>query len=236
MVQNGILLTFTRLVTVCLYFWRYAFEFPVPSLPCWPEKCTSSYPKSFQPKPTVGVNNWSLSASLHYSSTRHGPNVNGSQSTSSLHYVHYALKHLSFPLFNGLVGISYSHHFLFPLPLSVCSSVHLHLFMCVSRVFCNALDKEKLSDRWTFLSTEWNLATGICHSRLIYPPNWKAREEEEWNASEGSAVCFADLGQPSYWKMLSVCVVCSWRRLRCTVHSAVQGEAEARCNWSNLQQ
>lgn len=180
------------------------------------------------------VNNWSLSASLHYYSTRHGPNFNGSQSTSSVHYVHYALKHLSFPLFNSLVGISYSHHFQPSVStVSVCLSVHLHLFMCVLRVFCNALDKEKLSNRWTFLSTEWNLATGICHSHLIYPPNWKAREE--WNASEGSAVCFADLGQPSYWKMLSLCCV---QFKKAEAHSWLHcaGEAEARCNWSNLQQ
>lgn len=44
------------------------------------------------------------------------------------------------------------------------------------------------------------MATGICHSicHLIYPPNWKAREELD--AVEGSAVCFADLGQLSCLK------------------------------------
>lgn len=49
---------------------------------------------------------------------------------------------------------------LFPLSarLSIC------IFLCVWRVFWNSLEKEELLKRWTFLSTEWNLATGICHS------------------------------------------------------------------------
>lgn len=40
---------------------------------------------------------------------------------------------------------------------------------------------------------------------FIYPPNWKAREE--LNSGEGSAVCFAGLGQLNYLKcFLYVCV------------------------------
>lgn len=52
------------------------------------------------------------------------------------------------------------------------------------------------------LNEIWQLDYAI-HD-LIYPPNWKAREE--LNAREGRAVCFADLGQLSYSTFCMLCV------------------------------
>lgn len=118
--------------------------------------------------------------------------------------------------------------FLFPPHLAFCFYC-LHLlvcpsasFMCVWRVLWNSLDREELLKRWTFLSALneiWQLEYAV-HD-LIYPPNWKAREE--LNAGEGSAVCFADLGQLSHSKCF-LCVVCEVSRwLMCTVASTVLG-------------
>lgn len=44
------------------------------------------------------------------------------------------------------------------------------------------------------LNEIWQLEYAI--DSIIYPPNWKAREE----LNEGSAVCVADLGQLSHLK------------------------------------
>lgn len=57
----------------------------------------------------------------------------------------------------------------------------------------------------------WQLEYAI--HNLIYPPNWKAREE--LNAGEGSAVCFADLGQLSYLKCFLCVVLCGVHGGRC---------------------
>lgn len=68
--------------------------------------------------------------------------------------------------------------------------------MCVRRVSWNSLDREgSLRDGlFSALNEIWQLEYAI--QKLIYPPNWKAREE--LNSREGSAVCFDDLGQISY--------------------------------------
>lgn len=88
--------------------------------------------------------------------------------------------------------------------------------------------------RWTRRSSQrdelfsalneiWQLEYAI-HD-LIYPPNWKAREE--LNAGEGSAVCFADLGQLSHLKCF-LCVVCGAKDVYSLVDCAE--EAESTCN------
>lgn len=69
---------------------------------------------------------------------------------------------------------------------------------------------------------------------LIYPPNWKAREE--LNNTEGSAVCLADLGQLRF-----LCVVKgSSGRVTCTVGLIVprklsQDEIAVICNHNSTQ-
>lgn len=100
---------------------------------------------------------------------------------------------------------------LFPLSPSACLSICIFLCVC----------GESSGIRWTRRSSQrdglfsalneiWQLEYAI-HD-LIYPPNWKAREE--LNAGEGSAVCFADLGQLSYLKC-SLRVVCGVQDGRC---------------------
>lgn len=152
MIQNGILLSFTRLATrLCFLDVRLSVL------------CLSSFPSSrklhpcpFQnlpkPKPKDRENSSSLSASSPSCSTRHGPIIYGSQSaSSSVHYVHYALKQLPFS-----ARLQPCRGFLFPPHLAFCfHSLHLHFFyVCVWRVFWNSLDKGELSKTWTFLSTE----------------------------------------------------------------------------------
>lgn len=113
MVQNGILLTFTRLATACLCFLDVRLSFLCLYLSHPLESCIYKCPFQNLPKPKAEdrENNSSLSASSPRYSTRHGPIIYGSQSTSSsVHYVQYALKHLPFPLVYSLVGVSYSHH------------------------------------------------------------------------------------------------------------------------------
>lgn len=132
MVQNGILLTFTRLATVCLCFLDVRLSFLCLYLSHPPESCTYGCPfqKPSQTKAGGQRNNSILSASSPCYSTRHGPIIYGSQSTSSsVHYVHYALKHLPFPLFYSLVG-----SFLFPPHLAFCFHC-LRLLVCPSASF-----------------------------------------------------------------------------------------------------
>lgn len=106
------------------------------------------------------------------------------------------LKVSSFPLVLSLVGVSYSHH-----NWPSVSTVSVCLSICTSLCLCG----ESSGIRWTRRSSQrdglfsalneiWQLE--YANHDLIYPPNWKAREE--LNAREGSAVCFADLGQLSY--------------------------------------
>lgn len=96
-----------------LMFFGRASEFPVPFSFPFSRKLhlQVSFPKPSQTK-ALGQREQLESVCLppRYS-IRHGPIIYGSQSTSStVHYVHYALKHLSFPLVYSLVGVSYSHH------------------------------------------------------------------------------------------------------------------------------
>lgn len=166
-----------------------------------------SFPKSSQAR-VWGQEKQPESASSPCYSIRHGPNIYGSQSTSSsVHYVHYALKHLPFRSSTALLGlfIPTTSSPVFPLSLSACLSI------CISLCLCG----ESSGIRWTRRSSQrdglfsalneiWQLEYAI-HD-LIYPPNWKAREE--LNAREGSAVCFADLGQLSYSTLDAFCVLC----------------------------
>lgn len=117
--SNGILLTFFFYKTsdCLLMFFGRASEFPVPfTFPPLQKICTYGCPfpkkkKLPKPKPEDRRNDSSLFASSPRYSARHGPIIYGSQSTSSsVHYVHYAFKHLPFPLVCSLLWVSYSHH------------------------------------------------------------------------------------------------------------------------------
>lgn len=147
-----------------------------------------------KPKPEDRRNRPSVSASSPCNRTRHGPVIDGSQSTSSpVHYVHNAFKHLPFPLVYSLVGVSYSH-LIYPC-VSTGSSVHLSIcvFLCVCGVLWNLLDNEDLR-RQMDVSQHWMIIWQLEYAAHYFtdPPNWKAREG--WNAEEGSAVCLAHLG------------------------------------------
>lgn len=76
--------------------------------------------------------------------------------------------------------------------------------LCVWRVLWNSVDKEE-PELFSALNEIWQLECAVQYAILIYPPNWKAREE--FDAVEGSAVCVADLGQLSCSKMFSVYIV-----------------------------
>lgn len=156
-------------------------------------------------------NKSSLSSSSPRYCTRHGPIIYGSQSTSSsVHHVHYALSICLSCLSTALLGflIPTTSSLLFPLSPSA------RLSICICLCVCG----ESSGIRWTRRSSQrdglfsalneiWQLEYAI--HNFIYPPNWKAREE--LNAEEGSAVCFADLGQHSHIKRLSVSCVRSSR-------------------------
>lgn len=171
--------------------------------------------------------------------TRHGPIIYGSQSTSSsVHYVHYALKHLPFPLSTALSGFLIPNTSSLLFPLSQSARLSICIFLCV----CG----ESSGIRWTRRSSQtdglfsalneiWQLEYAI-HD-LIYPPNWKAREE--LNTREESAVCFADLCQLSYLKCFLFCVWSS-RWAMYTVDSVVlrklsQDVIEVICNNNSTQ-
>lgn len=196
-----------------------------------------SFPKLPKPKPKD--RRATRVCLLPHPTTRHGPIIYGSQSTSSsVHYVHYTLKHLPFLLSTALSGflIPTTSSLLFPLSpsarLSVC------IFLCV----CG----ESSGIRWTRRSSQtdglfsalneiWQLEYAI--HNLIYPPNWKAREE--LNTREGSAVCFADLCQLSYFKCF-LCCVWSSRWAMYTVDSVMlrklsQDVIEVICNDNSTQ-
>lgn len=146
----------------------------------------------------------------------------------SIYILHSTLCTLCFKASASGSLIPTTSSLLFPLSarLSICNS-----FTCVESLLefagqGGALKEMDFSQHWMKFGN-WNMPSTI----LMYPPNWKAREE--LNAGEGSAVCFADLGQLSYWK----CFLCVefkmadvYSRLDCA------GEAESTCNWSNLQQ
>lgn len=98
--------------------------------------------------------------------------------------------------------------YLFPPHLAFCFyclrlSICIFFYVCVESLLEFAGGSSQRDGLFSALNENWQLEYAI--HNLIYPPNWKAREE--WNAGEGSAVCFADLGQLSYLKCF-LCVVC----------------------------
>lgn len=152
MVQNGILLTFTRLATICLCF--FGREFPVPF--SFPPSRKLHLQVSFQRPPQTKAgqeNNLSpFLAMLQYQTWAHYLWVSIYILLSTLCTLRFKASAF-FCLSTALLGFLIPNTSLFS-TVSVCSSVHLHLFMCVWRVLWNSLDKEELSKRWTFLSTE----------------------------------------------------------------------------------
>lgn len=120
MVQNGILLIFTRLATVCLCLTDILLKAaPTPGQQVFLERHSQTKARADLPpcpatEPDMGL--------LLY----------GSQSTSfSVHFVHCTLSICLFPLVDSLAGVSF-----FPKHLAFCShclcpSVLVHLFMCV---------------------------------------------------------------------------------------------------------
>lgn len=119
-----------------------------------------------------------------------------------------------FPLVYSLVKgflIPTTSSLLFLLFLS--ASLSICVFLCVCGESSGIRWTRKSSQRdglFSALNKIWQLEYAIHH--LIYPPNWKAREE--LNAREGSAVCSADLGQLSYLKCL-LRVVCGVQDGQC---------------------
>lgn len=98
-------------------------------------------------------------------------------------------------------------------PLSPSARLSICIFLCVCGGSSGIRWTSRSSQRdglFSALNEIWQLEYAI--HNLIYPPNWKAREE--LNAGEGSAVCFADLGQLSYLKCF-LCVVCGVQDGRC---------------------
>lgn len=138
MVQNGILLTFTRLATICfcIVATPVPFFFPHPL-----DVCTYGCP--FQKPPP----NQSRTGEQLRLPPRHatGPDMGllfmGLNTSSSVQYVHYTFKHPPFLLVYSLVGVSHP---------AVCLSVHLYLVMCTRKGFWNSLDKKELSKSLTF--------------------------------------------------------------------------------------
>lgn len=133
------------------------------------------------------------------------------------------LKHLLFTLSTLLSGflIPTTSSLLFPLSLLVSPSASFHV--CAWRVFWNSLDMEELSNRWTFffLSTEWKLATGICHSQFNLSSKLEGQRRVKYQ--RGKRCMFADLGQLSYLKCF-LCCVWNSRSVMYTVDSAAPRE------------
>lgn len=222
MVQNGILLTFTRPATIRLCFFDARLSFLL---------------SKTSPNKAGQENNLTLSPLSPCFSARHGPIFYGSQSTSSpVHYVHYAFS----IWLSCLLGFSIpTTSSLLVSPVSACSSVHLHLFMCVWRVFWNSLDKKELSKSWTFLSTEWNLATGICHSQFYLSSKTGKLEKSKIPEKEALYVLLAWVNLVT---LNAFCVLCVWssRWAPCTVDLTVLGKLsrdviEVICNSNSTQ-
>lgn len=150
MLQNGILLTFSRLATVCLCFWFFFLDvrlsFLCLSISHPPQSCT--HQKLSKPKPggqEKQPESVCLLILLQYQTWAYylWVSIYILLSTScTLRFEASAFFCLSTALSGGFL-------------ILICSSVRLHLFfMCVWRVFWNSLDKEELSEGRTFLSTE----------------------------------------------------------------------------------
>lgn len=235
MVQNGILLTFTRLV--CLCFLDVRLSFLCLSLSHPPESCTSGCPFQNLPKPKPED-----SRTIRFClPPRHAtvPDMGLLFMGLNLHPLQYIMYIMLcsiclFPLVYSLVG-----GFLFPTHLAFCFHC---LLVCPSASFYVCVES-LLEIRWTWrisqrdglfsaLNEIWQLEYAI--HNLIYPPNWKAREE--LNVGEGSAVCFADLGQHLKCSL----GVWSPRWPMCTVDSTVprklsQDVIEVTCNNNSTQ-
>lgn len=205
MVQNGILLTFTRLATVCLSFLDVPLSFLCLSLSHPPERCT--YGCSFQNPPNQSLRTAERLVSVCLLTTLQDQTW-AYYLWVSIYIFLSTLCTLCFKAFSA--PLQPCRGFLIPttpsllFPLSPSARLFICIFLCV----CG----ESSGIRWTRRSSQrdglfsalneiWQLEYAI--HNLIYPPNWKAREE--LIAGEGSAVCFADLGQLTYLKMLSVC-------------------------------
>lgn len=233
MIQNGILLSFTRLATrLCFLDVRLS----VLCLPLSrrPESCTHVLSKTFpnQSRRTGRTAPVCLLTKLQYQTWAYYLWVSICILLSTLCTLCFkaaAFSRSSTALSGFLIPTTSS--LLFPLSPSASK------YVCV----CG----ESSGIRWTRGSSQrrglfsalneiWQLEYAI--HNLSYPPNWKAREE--LNAGEGSAVCFCRPGSTQLLQMLSVCCVWPSRRPMCTVDSTAPGSRriiEVMCNNNSSQ-
>lgn len=91
-----------------------------------------------------------------------------------------------------------------------------------------ALKEMDFSQHWMKFGN-WNMP----FTNLIYPPNWKAREELKWRRMKRCMFWWP--GSTQLLKMLSA-LLCVEFKMADVYSWPCAGEADSRCNWSNLQQ